>query len=387
METRFGFFPYGALDFKAAQAYLDRKAAQGWVLKRLWLGFLAQFEPGNGRRHYVDICSYGGFGPDYDYTQLLSDAGWELVSNRGEMALLRTLPGVDPVPIQSDPAFEWREFLRKYVRWRLIFVGAYLLLHGAALAIGGSSPFIFFDFSSAPASTGVLLLLLCYALILPVLVWELCHAVRYLLRCRAAGALVSPGDRSVRVKNTLGGVLVLFLIISLCFAGFDLNEGKTVDLHWQYYNNTVTAQTATAERCREYPVVTALDLALTDPSYRDLEGHRSPFMEFLDYREIVDEGALHVERYDCANEGLARWVTRRRKRETSRENSFLWGAAGWQETPGLGFDESYTCRQGSCLLLRQGNVVTLVSCGDLEGPVLDLTTPEHLALLRARLRL
>ena len=33
---KWGFFPFDAMDYKAAQAYLDKKAAQGWVMEHLY---------------------------------------------------------------------------------------------------------------------------------------------------------------------------------------------------------------------------------------------------------------------------------------------------------------------------------------------------------------
>jgi len=39
-----GLFAYDALDYTAAQQWLDRKAAQGWRLKKLYFGLLARFE-------------------------------------------------------------------------------------------------------------------------------------------------------------------------------------------------------------------------------------------------------------------------------------------------------------------------------------------------------
>lgn len=129
MKYKFTFFPYSAFDCKAAQDYLDQKAAQGWVLDQIFPGRLARFVPAQGRRHFVDVCSYAGFGPDYDFIQLCGDAGWECVKDDfADMVLFRSKLGVDPQPIQSDPNFEWREFLRKQVRHRLIYKGVYLLI-------------------------------------------------------------------------------------------------------------------------------------------------------------------------------------------------------------------------------------------------------------------
>lgn len=44
MSGAWGLFAYDALDYTAAQQWLDRKAAQGWRLKKLYFGLLARFE-------------------------------------------------------------------------------------------------------------------------------------------------------------------------------------------------------------------------------------------------------------------------------------------------------------------------------------------------------
>ena len=70
-----------------------------------------------------------------------------------------------------------------------------------------------------------------------------------------------------------------------------------------------------------------------------------------------------------------------RARET-REGTFLWGNLEWEDAPGLGFEESYVCQEGEYLLVRQGTTVALVGCRGL-----DITTPEQLTVIRARLSL
>ena len=133
----------------------------------------------------------------------------------------------------------------------------------------------------------------------------------------------------------------------------------------------------------------AADLGLRDSGdSRHLEGHRSPLGEFFSYSELT-EGAgpeeplyiLTTERYTCAGEALARWVFDLRAWET-RGGAFLWGELEWEEESGLGFEESYVCREGEYLLLRQDNTVALVGCRGL-----DLTTPERLEIIRERLKL
>lgn len=216
MKYKFTFFPYSAFDCKAAQDYLDQKAAQGWVLDQIFPGRLARFVPAQGRRHFVDVCSYAGFGPDYDFIQLCGDAGWECVKDDfADMVLFRSKLGVDPQPIQSDPNFEWREFLRKQVRHRLIYKGVYLLI----LLI---EPLFFFSswsqytLSLLHAALSWSPLVLCTALLLPVWLWEIGHILRYLSRCRAANAMAPQRWLPGYLRSTLSIFLTLAFLILWC---------------------------------------------------------------------------------------------------------------------------------------------------------------------------
>lgn len=76
MNTRFGFFPYDAINYKAAQAGLDRRAAQGWALKHVYFGCIARFRRAERPSHFVDLDIRSGLdeGADADYLQLCADA-------------------------------------------------------------------------------------------------------------------------------------------------------------------------------------------------------------------------------------------------------------------------------------------------------------------------
>lgn len=386
MKYQLRYFPFRPLDYKAAQDYLDRKAAQGWVLEGLFLG-CALFQRDPGRRHCVDIYQQFSFGPSKEYLQLCADAGWECVHFKNNMVFLRSKPGADPSPVQSDPAFEWREFLRKHVRQRLLFCGLYLLLMAALTLLERGFGLDYTTPLSALAHNGYLLALAVGALLLPVLVWEVCHTVRYLLRCRAAGELVKMNARSAYLRAALPGLLAAVYLVGICVCNI---ADPGVDLAWQYYNDhVVTASTATVERCRTYPVVMAADFGLSGSAYRTLTGSRSPLMEVLSYREIAQEADVTVERYECFNEALAKKLAAQRLDETAHgSSSYDFDGLTWQPAGLPGFDESYAAKNGSVLLLRQGSLVVLVGCGDRVRPSpVDLTTPEHLALLQARLEL
>ena len=45
MKRRFSLFTYPMMDMKAAEAELNRRAAAGWQLEKVWMGVLAVFVP------------------------------------------------------------------------------------------------------------------------------------------------------------------------------------------------------------------------------------------------------------------------------------------------------------------------------------------------------
>ena len=381
MNTRFGFFPYGAMNYKAAQAGLDRRAAQGWALKHVYFGCIAWFRRAERPSHFVDLDIRSGLdeGADADYLQLCADAGWELVQSLRGMLLFRAMPGQSPAPIQTDGTLEWERFWEKYRPRLRSFLAALLATGLLAFALSLSTR----NIAVGLASNVTLLYLLYVALTLLYVLIQWLHSRWYLARCRRAGQVETPGPAATILDGSRV-MLAFFLSLILFYSLAKLLGGhKRVDLSWYPPRQEYTA---TVDACREWPVVLSSDLGLSDSDdSRRLEGFGSILMEFLEYREIADgEGPeapvyiLTTERYDCASEGLARWTLAQRREET-RNGSFLWGELEWEDAPGLGFDESCVCRGGSYLLFRQGRVVALVGCSGL-----DLTAPQHLAAVRSR---
>lgn len=391
MRYRLGFYPYEAMNYKAGQAYLDRKAARGWGLRHIYLGSIALFERTEAPRHFVDldIRPFMDEKPDEDYLQLCADAGWEHLQTLRGMLLFRAENGMDPAPLQSDGGIEWERFWRKYARRNLIAT-ALVLVAAVALVwlLLGLTPGPGRSVAALVASNSALLYLLSLAVGLLSILLGLVGVPLYLLRCRRSGQVDTPGRVWAWVQDAPFRLFRPLYVLAALLALLEIfgTVGTPVDLRWSPINGE---NTATVEACRQWPVVMASDLGLRDSEdSRYLEGHRSPLAEFLKYSELTDgntpEAPLYIlttERYECANETLARWVFALRARET-RGGAFLWGELEWEEAPGLRFEESYVCREGDYLLLRQGKVVALVGCQGL-----DLTKPERLAVIQERLEL
>ena len=151
MKRRFSLFTYPVMDIKAAEGALNRKAAEGWRLERLWLGLLASFVPAEGPVRYCIDWIDPALRPDRpSYTALLAEAGWRRRALLGSWAVYEG--PADALPIQTDSALEYRRFRRKVLR-RMAIGGAVaavilLLLLGLLLA-GSGGRFAWRDWAGA----------------------------------------------------------------------------------------------------------------------------------------------------------------------------------------------------------------------------------------------
>ena len=385
-KYRWGFFPFDATNYKAAQAYLDKKEEAGWVLDKLYLRRWAKLVPNEGRTHCVDLCPQGIFddGPDPEYIQLCEDAGWELVKRAPEMLLFRSKPGEQPAPVQSDPGMEgerfWKRFVRKRVLTSVALILALALILWTALSLSPDS----FKISSLFVTNSIPLYLVVLCLAAVLLVWQFISLLVSYRRWRAIGTFSSK-YRSAWIRGVLG---VVFFTLWIAVALFGIAEGAGLGTTVDVLSNPILGEdTATWEVCGTYPVLLSRDLGLDpDGSHsRSLEGHRTLLVDTLTYDELYDElpDGLHflvTERYDCAWGWMARALLSARRSETAKARDIYYDHLAWSPAPGLGFDESWAAEGGSYLLFREGKVVALVG-----APGFDLTGPENLAVVRQRL--
>lgn len=386
IHYHWGFFPYEAINYKAAQNYLDRKAAKGLRLKRIYLGAFALFEEvAFPTYHFVDLdITRNDFNePDREYLQLCNDGGWDYLQNLRGMFLFCSKPDQKPTPIQSDKEIEWEQFWeihRPKLSGTLILLASFTFL-AAVLLI---SPPKTWTITPILLSISSLLCLLFWVLNLLYSLLEWPRSKWYLSKCKQVGQVIAPSSFATVLDGIyrISRLLVIPLLILFLFDAF---RSPTVEFHLDPFYSDHT--TATVEACQKYPVVMAYDLGLPnqEDDYRHLIGRSSPLVDYTDYSELTESEStqgdlchINTERYDCSFEFLAKWALQQRRRET--ENNFIWGALEWAPANDLGFDESYICRNGSYLLFREGNIMALVGCSEL-----DLTSSENLAIIRNRI--
>ena len=384
-SRKWGFFPFDAMDYKAAQAYLDKKAEQGWVMEHLYLKWFARFVPAEGRYHCVDLDTPHVFDDDLDwnYVEFCEGAGWELVANIRSMLIFRSKSGQHPTPLQTDESIEaerfWKRYLRRNLIWLLILLFVILPLYVFAFFRSpGTIPF-----SEYLCNNTILLVPPFLLLGVICILRDLICIIRAARHVRRTGTVPVPKSRSAWVFGLLSFLAVLLLIFGYCVHFVEIfNINKTVDVEWSFGSQVYTA---TPELCQSYPVITAADLGLEySDDCRYLDGQRSILVDFLDYSEITDgeEGSIHIlttERYECISETLANWLFASRRNETSHRHGFLWGELEWGEvTSDHGFDRICFTQDNSYLLALEGDTVILVGATEM-----NLT--EHLDTIWERL--
>lgn len=374
METRDRLFPYLTMDYKAAEAWLNAQAQQGWRVEsfffRQW-GITLVSDDRPETRYCVDL--YGG-AKDKDYLELCRQAGWELVTTVRNMNIFCSLPGMNPAPIQTDPSLEQDRFERKYF-WGYILAALItpLFLPLLLFAMGWFSkrpdywtsiPIQIFSHWSAT----LLSLVLLFFLLLDF--WQTLSMLLYFRRCRAATAVGSPipipKDRQARHRGQVQflGVLVYLLIMLLRF--FSL---FTPDI--QSYHDEERAQ------LHSQPIIMAEDLHITPEMYRCyFERRGTPLVQYIKFEDGTTVG-LTIDSYRCYSELLAHWAVRTLYYDHARTYYPF-------EPVELGFDESWLYDNGEGyqrLLLRQGGVAVLLSGG------VDWTAPDLQPALWERLEL
>ena len=386
-EKKWSFFPFEATDYKAAQAWLDKKAEQGWVLDHIYLRRIARFVPAEGRYHCVELDLNTEWHTETgdDYLQLCEDAGWELVKNNPGLFIFRSKLGQHPVPIQSDETLEAERFWKKLVRKNFLISLTAVLFYAALLVLGFFLGERVFAFSRYLCKNSSILLPFLLLFLTAEVLRELIRAIRAYIAFRRHGTLPQQNRLTAWVFGIFTIVACALLIV---WWGWDLAEdlglNETVNVEWSLYSKE---ETATLELCQSYPVITAADLGLEySDDCRYLDGQRSILVDFLDYSEITDgeEGAVHIlttERYECVSETLAGWLFASRRDETTHRFGFTWGPLEWGETTSAyGFNRICFARNNAYLLAQDGDTVILVGATGI-----DLT--EHLDTIRQRVGL
>ncbi len=105
-ETCWKLFCYLIIDHRAAQAWLNRMAEDGWELVHIYFGLFARFR----RTERTDLSYFLDWAdPKYletsDCLQLCSDAGW----GRYRLWTISIFmpPGRGPPPLPSRPTRSW----------------------------------------------------------------------------------------------------------------------------------------------------------------------------------------------------------------------------------------------------------------------------------------
>lgn len=178
MRRRWTLFAYPVMDIKAAEAMLNRRAAEGWRLEKVWLGLLASFVPAEEPVCYCLDWYDPNHEDGLDYRTLLADAGWRPVGQFSFWNLYEAPAGT--APIQTDGELEYRRFRKKALRRMAIGWGTTggilavlaLLLGAAAAWRPGALDWRFLATLFTDTNTGAMLLLLLPLLLAGGVLWS-----------------------------------------------------------------------------------------------------------------------------------------------------------------------------------------------------------------------
>lgn len=366
MSGAWGLFPYETIDYKAAQAWLEKRGAAGLRLNGIYLRTLARFRREDAPVHYfVDVdCGEGE-----DYLRLCADAGWEPVADVRGMTVFVSRPGERPVPIQTDPAMEGRRFLRRYLLKNVLLTLG-LLLAVAALAAGLAL--------LGPGGTNwTELFLMNSNLLLPVwllvavaaLAWDIPATIlcwRRVRRAAAAGEEAPvPGAFRSRLRGILGllpqVLWLLYLLATLVELLLGLGGGRQTEL-------PEGAPRAVYQSC---PILMPEDMGVEPEGWVHLRRNRSFLVpELIQYTELVrgeeQTQIFETDRYRCRWEWTARLLLQALRADSAAGRSGTLAGKLEFVPVDMEFDEAYATEEGHYLLLRQGAVVVLLHGGDTQ---------------------
>lgn len=356
-EEIWTLFPFLTMDYKAAEVWLNEKAAQGWQYTSdttLW-GYLLRLRrtERTDLRYCVDIS---GGKKDKDYRNFLNQAGWGCEGTVRGMDIFSSLPGAAPVPIQTDAGLERQRFGRRYF-WSTwlsglaVTLAAVLFLAGLYVSLVSPSDFPLF-FLSMLSSWWDLLRLALLPIFLASILWELTALPLYYFRSRRDGLSAPDSRRAWRrgvAEFAVSMLIKLIIILNLILSFLPDSEYRYSQIE--------------REGLRNQPVVTAEEVGLTYAGYAMDRTHTGTILaDRWEYLELVDCDStwslfLSTTRYHCLWEGLAVQAA-----QALMEDAPF--------TPvDLGFDESWIFRPDppddySILVLREGSTAVR-----LEGPL------------------
>lgn len=385
-KKRRKLFWFDTIDYRAAEAWLNEQAAQGWELEGIWPGPVAVFNPARRRdlQYAVAVDPTGGKGEREEaYLQLMEDAGWHKVERKPGIYIFASVPGVNPAPLQTDPELEQKQFYqylrRGWIASLVILIIVATLLAAYFFVVPAAERTPLFSFESL-LEDNLVVSALALPLLLIYLVLSGASHLRYWRagkRAIAAGSeLPATSRRAAQARQIIAAVAAV-----LCVGGWIMGFVQTARRESVTFQDGLEAVAQAAETA---PVLRAEDLG--KDGWKPLSLDRTPgiLLDRVSYSELADR-TLITERFECRAAGLARWFAEDMVRAgvTVDVGGYYRPSIFPMEAVELGFEQSWICigEGWSQILLREGNVVAVVN-----GP-LDLSDPALPDILRERLQL
>lgn len=226
MNRKWTLFTFGAGDYKGVEGYLNRQAAKGWELEKVY-GFLARWKrTERPSRWCVDLLNAKADREEkLSYLDLCAEGGWELTALQGSMCIFRSKAGKEPFPVQTDPELEKKNYNKYYLKPAILSV-ALILVMIAMYAFLGLSVGTRFDNVAADLRYGwmecwVVLALYLAAPIWGLLaVWKVFHFMSSQIRNRG-GRVTAPPPWAMWLNSVLSALSLFMGILVIVGIGLD----------------------------------------------------------------------------------------------------------------------------------------------------------------------
>lgn len=226
MNRKWTLFTFNSGDYKGVEGYLNRQAAKGWELEKVY-GFLARWKrTERPSRWCVDLLNAKADREEkLSYLDLCAEGGWELLTLQGSMCIFRSKAGEEPFPVQTDPELEKKNYNKYYLRPTILSV-VLILVMIAMYAFLGLAVGTRFDNVAADLRYGwmeywfVLALYLAAPVWGLLAVWKVFHFISSQIRNRG-GEVKSPPPWAMWVNSILSAVSLLMGIVVIVGIGLD----------------------------------------------------------------------------------------------------------------------------------------------------------------------
>lgn len=223
-KSKWVFWGFFSLDYKAMEEYLEEMAEKGWMLEKVGR-VIARFRAIEPRKikFYVDVFKEGGpLTPEKteeseEYRKLCLESGWTFITTQDYLQFFYADEDSEPIPIQTDEEIEQKIVELTLLRQELIGIFIFLII--AVFVLANNIPFRYNRLLSFTGITSTFLFpILCIFTVVPG-VYSIFWMIKARRDIKNGLSIVKPTLKSARRRIIAfsGTTWVIILIYTLSF--------------------------------------------------------------------------------------------------------------------------------------------------------------------------